>query len=268
MSMFQASDEEKEEIVVFPTKIQALDQLLGNEFSDTNGFPSSSLVLIHMPPNTNLGVLFAQKILLSFLEGVENSVGFYMHSSKPKNQLMKSFETYGWKYQPLIEADKLQLIDMWTITSSHTASSSKVGRIDIKRKTFLKQTYQKILQIKRNTGSICFSVVDDLLWLKEDDLDKKPSKILEFIKDLLDLIFQIGGVHFFILPKGILHDVSERLIMNYATGLIDFTTEFRGNNLQHLFHIAKLTGVSIKSELLEISPEAEGGFRIEATTKL
>lgn len=253
---------------VFPTKIQALDQLLGRDFSEDNGFPDGSMVLIQIPPNTNLGTLFAQKILLNFLDQFPDSRGFYFHSSKPRPQLLKSFEAYNWNIKPLIDQGRFELIDMWTITSSHTASSSKIGKIDIKRKTFLKQTYQKILQIHRNGGIDCFSVVDDLLWLKENDLDQRPSKVLEFIKDILDIIFHIGGVHFFILPKGILNDVSERLIMNYSTGLIDFDTEFRGNNLQHLFYIAKLAGISLQSEILEISPSTDGGFRIESTTKV
>ncbi len=252
----------------FPTGIQALDQLLGRDFSEDNGFPEGSLVLIQIPPNTNLGTLFAQKLLLNFLDRFQNSRGFYFHSSKPKMQLMKSFEAYNWNIDPLLESGRFELIDMWTITSSHTASSSKIGKIDIKRKTFLKQTYQKIYQIRMSSGVDCFSVVDDLLWLKENELDQRPSKVLEFVKDILDIIFRIGGVHFFILPKGILNDVSERLIMNYSTGLIDFDTEFRGNNLQHLFYIAKLAGVSLHSEILEISPSVDGGFRIESTTKV
>ncbi len=252
----------------YPTGIQALDQILGSDFSDDNGFPDASLVLVHIPPNTNLGTLFVQRILLNFLQNIPSSMGFYFHSSKPQSQLIQSFEAYQWNFSDYMKEGRFQMIDMWTITSSHTASSSKIGKIDIKRKTFLKQSYEKIEQIKKTSSMDCFSVVDDLLWLKEDDLDQKPSKILEFVKDILDIVYKIGGVHFFILPKGILNDVSERILMNYFTGLIDFNIEFRGNMLQHTFHIAKLAGISLHSEILEISPSPDGGFRIESTTKV
>ncbi len=253
---------------LYSSGIRALDQRLGSELEEDSGFPDSSLVIIHVPPNTDLGILFTQKVLINLIQNYENSIGYYFHSSKPSTTLLKGLNTYDWGVKPLIQENRLELIDMWAITSSHVASSSKIGKIDIKRKTFLKQEYKRMLRIKETKNLTCFSIVDNLLWLKEENLDQNPSKTLEFIKELIALIYNIGGVHFFILPKGVINEVSERIVTNFATGLIDFETEFRGNSLKNLFYISKMTGISLESEILEINPSRDGGFRIESTSKI
>lgn len=262
------SIEDEESFHLFPTGIFALDQHLGGDMYDVNGIPDSSLILIQAEPSSDIGTLFATKVFINLLRNNAESDGYYLHSSKPQHMLKREFKAYNWKIDDLVQEGRWNFIDMWNITTTLAASSSKIGQIDIRRKTYLKHAYERMLQLKKTSNRYCFSVVDNLLFLKEENLDLRASKIQDFFKEILDLIFQLGGVHFFILPKGILSDIAERLIMSAATGLIDFKFEMQGTKKQNLFHIAKMNGIAFQSEMMEITPALDGGFRIESTGKI
>lgn len=250
----------------YSTGMTVLDQRFGDD--DKVGIPGGSLVLIHGTPQSNLSTLFTQKILMNYLDLMVNAKVYYMHSSRPQHVIVKEFEAYHWDIKAYRETNRWEFVDMWHITSSHVASSSKIGKIDIRRKTYLKQAFQKMLQVKQTEGNPCFSVVDNLLWLKEEDFDRKPSKLLEFFKELTDLVVQIGGVHFLVLPKGILYDVAENMISSVVNGIIDFDRYLVGNRNQDRLSIVKMLGVNFKSELLDITPDPQQGLRIESTGKI
>ncbi len=257
-----------EEFKLYPTGLNALDQRLGSEMNEVNGIPGGSLIILHYPPTSDLGPLFATKIILNLIEQNQGSKGFYMHSSRPRHILEQQFKAYNWDIGSLANSGAWNWVDMWKITASHAAASSKIGQIDIRRKTYLKQAFSNMQRLKETSGTQCFSVVDNLLWLKEEDMDQRASKVLEFFKEILDYVFAIGGVHFFLLPKGILNEIAERLILNSATGIVDFKTELVGNDMKNHFSIAKMSGITFKSEILEITPSMDGGFRIESTGKV
>jgi KaiC/GvpD/RAD55 family RecA-like ATPase len=254
--------------VIYSTGLQALDQRLGSDFADEKGIPAGSIVLILSPPESNLSTLFAQKVILNLIESTPNSRAYYMHSSRPRHILEREFKAYNWNVGKYVQEKKWEFIDMWHITSSHVASSSKIGKIDIKRKTYLKQAYLKILQLLETENIRSFSVVDNLLWLKEDNFDENSSKLLDFFKELSDIINQIGGVHFFVLPKGILDKVAQNLISSVVNGIIEFDREVVGNRAQDRLTVAKMMGVAYKSEILDISPDEQDGLRIESTGKI
>ncbi|MFV2014231.1 MAG: RAD55 family ATPase, partial [Candidatus Heimdallarchaeota archaeon] len=254
--------------VIYSTGLQALDQRLGSDFAEEKGIPAGSIVLILAPPESNLSTLFAQKVILNLLESTPNSRAYYMHSSRPRHVLEKEFHAYNWDVNKYVREKKWEFIDMWHITSSHVASSSKIGKIDIKRKTYLKQAYLKILQLLETENLRSFSVVDNLLWLKEDNFDENSSKLLDFFKELSDLINQIGGVHFFVLPKGILDNVAQNLISSIVSGIIEFDREISGNRSRDRLTVAKMMGVAYKSEILDITPDEQEGLRIESTGKI
>jgi KaiC/GvpD/RAD55 family RecA-like ATPase len=253
---------------IYSTGLQALDQRLGSDFADEKGIPAGSMVLILAPPESNLSTLFAQKVILNLLENQSNSRAYYMHSSRPRRILEKEFKAYNWDIDKYVQQRKWEFIDMWHITSSHVASSSKIGKIDIKRKTYIKQAYLKILQLLETEKGRSFSVVDNLLWLKEDNFDEESSKLLDFFKELSDIINQIGGVHFFVLPKGILDTVAENLISSIVNGIIEFDRTVSGNRTQDRLMVAKMMGVAYKSEILDITPDDQEGLRIESTGKI
>lgn len=254
--------------VIYSTGLMSLDQRLGSDFAEHKGIPAGSIVLILAPSNSNLSTLFAQKVLLNLIEGQENSRAHYLHSSRPKHILTKEFRAYNWNVEQFEQSKKWEFIDMWHITSSHVASSSKIGKIDIKRRTYLKQAYIKILQLQETDKAKCFSVVDNLLWLKEDNFDENSSKLLDFFKEISDLITNIGGVHFFVLPKGILDPIAENLISSIVTGIIEFDRLSIGNRNQDRLAITKMMGVAYKSEILDITPDDKEGLRIESTGKI
>lgn len=253
--------------VYYPTGMLALDQQFGED-TEKRGIPGGSIVLIHAPPQTNLATLFAQKVLMNFLESIDQSKAFYMHSSRPQHIILKEFEAYNWDISNFQKQNKWDFIDMWHITAAHVASSSKIGKIDIRRKTYLKAAFKKMLQVHKTEKITCFSVVDNLLWLKEEDFDREPSRILEFFKELTDIILQIGGIHFFVLPKGILYDVTENMISSVVNGIFDFSRYVSGNKNQDRISIIKMMGVSYASNILDITPDQREGLLIEATAKL
>ena len=254
--------------VIYSTGLTALDQRLGSEFSDQKGIPDSSMVLITAPPSSNLSTLFGQKLLMNLLETVPNSKAFYMHSSRPQHVLVKEFKAYNWNIDAYAEEKRWEFIDMWHITSSHVASSSKIGQIDIKRKAYLKQAYHRILQIKETENVSCFTVVDNLLWLKEDNFDMEASKLLDFFKEITDLITEIGGIHFFILPRGILDKIAENMISSVAGGIIQFDRQIVGSRNQDQLTVTKMMGVAYRPEILDITPDEKEGLRIESTGKI
>ncbi|MHA2249830.1 MAG: RAD55 family ATPase [Candidatus Kariarchaeaceae archaeon] len=260
----------KDKDIHYPTGMTVLDQKFsGDEMDDSKkGIPGGSLILIHAPPQTNLATLFAQKVLLNCLETVENAKAYYMHSSRPRHIIEKEFDAYNWDYSKFQAQNRWEFVDMWHITSSHTASSSKIGKIDIRRKTYLKQAFKKMIQVHENENVTCFSVVDNLLWLKEEDFDREPSRILEFFKDLTDIIVHVGGVHFFVLPKGILYDVTENMISSVVNGIIDFDRYVSGTRNQDRLSVVKMMGVSYSSDILDITPDHVEGLRIESTGKI
>lgn len=122
-----------------------------------------------------------------------------------------------------------------------------------------------MVHLSKNQGSKCFSVVDNLLWIKEEELDEKPDALIEFLKDLTDLILQIGGVHFLLLEKDIINPVAERLIMSNVQGIFDFSRGQKGAKTVDRFSISKLVGLAFISENMEISPSETLGFIIEST---
>ena len=250
------------------TGLQPLDLRLGMEGAETRGLPSGSLILLHYPASSELGSLFAMKLLYNFLVSVPNSQAFYMHSAKPKELLLRQFISYGWNFETFINSGRFNLVDMWEITASHAASSSKIGEIDIRKKTYLKQAYNKMILQRKNSKNDYFSVVDNLLWMKEEEIDSQPSQLMGFFKDISKMIFKIGGVHFWLLPKGTLEKVAERLIMSSVTGIIDFETTQVGNAMRDHFHISKMSGIIFTSEILEITYSMDEGFRIESTGKV
>jgi archaellum biogenesis ATPase FlaH len=191
-----------------------------------------------------------------------------MHSSRPQHVIRKEFQAYNWNVTPFENEDKWEFIDMWHITSSHVASSSRIGKIDIRRKSYLKQAYNRILQVKETDNSHCFSVVDNLLWLKEDDFDNEPSRLLDYFKELTDIIDEIGGVHFLVLPKGILSDTAEKIIMSIMNGIFDFSRTVVGNRNQDQLSIMKMMGITYQSDIMDITPDSQLGLRIESTGKI
>lgn len=253
----------------YRTGMTVLDQKLGGRFSDEKkGIPAGSLVLIYSPPESNLGTLFAQKVILNLLADNDNSVAYYMHSSRPQHIINKEMKAYDWDISTYQSQNRWKYVDMWDITSSHVASSSKIGKIDIRRKTYLKQAFKKMRVDKLANNFTCFSVIDNLLWLKEDEFDQQSSKLLDFFKDLTDIILEVGGVHFFVLPKGILVETAENIIISIVNGIIEFSREVIGNKNQDRISIIKMMGVSYESEILDITPDQSVGLRIESTGKL
>lgn len=255
--------------IYYSTGMTVLDQRLGAE-TRTNavGIPAGSLVLIHAPPATNLGTLFAQKVLMNLLEANPNSKGYYMHSSRPQQIVRKEFNAYSWDISDFESSGRWEFIDMWHITSSHVASSSRIGKIDIRRKSYLKQAFRRMLQIQQTDNTPIFSVVDNLLWLKEDDFDKSPSKLLDFFKELTDLVVEMGGIHFLVLPKNILNDTAEKIIMSIVNGIFNFSRSVMGSKNQDQLSIIKMMGVTYKSDILDITPDHTVGLRIESTGKV
>ncbi len=255
--------------IYYSTGETILDQKLGGRFSDEKkGIPGGSIVLVYGPPESNLSTLFAQKMLLNLLEENPNSRAYYMHSSRPQHVIIKEFHAYNWHIDKFQQTNRWNFIDMWDITSSHVASSSKIGKIDIRRKTYLKQAFKKMEEDYKTNGTTCFSVIDNLLWLKEDEFDTHASKLLDFFKELTDIIVNVGGVHFFVLPKGILVEIAQNIIISMANGIIEFSREIIGNKNQDRISIVKMMGVSYESEVLDITPDQTVGLRIESTGKL
>lgn len=255
--------------MVYQTGLPVLDQRLGGEFStDEAGLPGGSLILIHAPPETNLGTLFAQRIVMNLIDNTPNGRAFFMHSSRPQHIVRKEFKAYNWDVETYESQGKWEFIDMWHITSSHVASSSRIGKIDIRRKAYLKQAFRRILQVHQTENITCFSVVDNLLWLKEDDFDQEPSKLLDYFKELIDIIVQIGGIHFLVLPKEILSTTAEKTIMSIMNGIFDFSRSIIGSRNQDQLAIVKMMGINYKSDILDITPDRQVGLRIESTGKI
>ena len=259
----------EDENVFYSTGMTVLDQRLGSDLHDeTNGIPGGSLILIHAPPETNLGTLFAQRVLINLLDQFPASKAYYMHSSRPQHVVRKEFKAYSWDISTYEKGDRWEFIDMWHITSSHVASSSRIGKIDIRRKSYLKQAFERMQQVHETENTTCFSVVDNLLWLKEDEFDKDSSKILEYFKDLTDQVVRIGGLHFLVLPKGIVEDTTEKIIMSIVNGIFDFSRIVLGTKNQDQLAIIKMMGVTYNADILDITPDSRVGLRIESTGKI
>ena len=244
----------------------SLDQKLGMEFSDVKGIPDGTLILVKVPPSASIPLLFVQRILLNWATN-ENNYIFYMFSSRPKTLIQRELNAYNWSTSEY-EGRNWFWQDMRQVTTTHRASSTRVGAIDIKRKTYTKHIFKSMEQYKKEKGIIPFSIIDDLLWMKEELLDENPSEVMGFLKDLLDLIQVIGGVHFFMLPNGILNPVVERILEAFSQGIFNFTRDIRGAKLRDFLTITKLTGVAFVSEELEVTPSETLGFQIESTRKI
>ncbi len=251
----------------FLTGLPSLDQKLGMELSLDKGIPNGSIIMVHTPPSSNLPTLFIQRVLLNFVEQSPDHVVFYLYSSRPKNQILREFHAYNWNVEKY-ENQQWFWENMYQVSSPHRASSARIGNIEIKRKTYIKRVYRRIEQIQQMKEIIPFTCIDNLLWMKEEQLDENPSMVIEFLRDIQNYVNEIGGVHFFIVPKGILNPVAENIIEATVQGIFDFDREIRGNKVRDFFFIAKMVGLSYISETLEVAPSEEQGFRIESTSKI
>ncbi|MDH5645949.1 MAG: hypothetical protein OEZ01_08070, partial [Candidatus Heimdallarchaeota archaeon] len=145
--MREIKGEPEDTNIYYSTGLPSLDRRFGTDSQDHSGIPGGSLVLIHLPPESNLGSLFAQKVVMNLLETYEGGRTYYMHSSRPQHIVLKEFNAYGWDISKFQQEKRWEFIDMWHITSSHVASSSKIGKIDIRRKAYLKQAFQRMLKV-------------------------------------------------------------------------------------------------------------------------
>ena len=248
------------------TGIRSLDQKLGMEMSSRKGLPSGSLILVSYPSETVIPTLFIQRILLNWAQK-SNNVIFYVHSSRPYNHVLNSFKAYEWDVKPF-EGKNWYFENMFDLSSSSMASSLKLGKIEVTRKTYVKKVIDRMLHVKENQKKHCFSVFDDLLWMKEDRLDEDSNDLITFLKGIIQSFTEIGGIHFFLLPQGVLDPVAERIIMNAAQGIFYFSRSTVGSRIKDTFAITKLMGVAFVSENLDLTPSEVEGFKIESTAKI
>ena len=248
------------------TGIRSLDQKLGMEMSSRKGLPQGSLILVSYPSDTVIPTLFIQRILLNWALD-KNNVIFYVHSSRPYGHVKDSFKAYEWDVSPY-EGKNWYFENMFDLSSSSMASSLKLGKIEVRRKTYVKKIIDRMIHVKENQNKQCFSVFDDLLWMKEDRLDEDSNDLITFLKGITMSFTQIGGVHFFLLPQGILDPVAERIIMNAAQGIFYFSRNTVGSRIKDTFAITKLMGVAYVSENLDLTPSEVEGFKIESTAKI
>ena len=197
---------------------------------------------------------------------LDKNVVFYVHSSKPFNLVEQSYSAYNWDVAPY--KDKSLLFENMYDMASSTTTSTKLGRIEVKRRTYVKRIIEKMRHVSRTQKKNCFSVFDDLLWMKEDGLDADPNALILFLKDVIKMFDEIGGVHFFLLPQEILDPVAERIILNNVQGIFHFTRDRVGSSLRDTFTISKLMGVAYISEVLDLTPSEAEGFKIESTAKI
>lgn len=249
------------------TGIRSLDQKLGMEMSSRRGIPTGSLIVVSYPSDTVIPKLFIQRILLNWAQKAEDNVIFYVHSSKPYNNVINSFQAYDWDITPY-EGRNWYFENMFDLTSSAMSSALKLGKIEVRRRTYAKKIIDRMLHVKETQNKLCFSVFDDLLWMKEDRLDEDASALILFLKNTLMSLAKIGGVHFFLIPQDVLDPVAERIIMNAAQGIFFFTRNTVGSKIKDTFAITKLMGVAYVSENLDITPSEAEGFKIESTAKI
>ena len=249
------------------TGIRTLDQKLGMEMSARKGIPNGSLILVSYPSDTVIPKLFIQRILLNWTKNTQENVIFYVHSSTPYDSVLKSFQAYGWDISPY-EGKNWYFENMFDLTSSAMSSTLKLGKIEVRRRTYAKKIIDRMIHVKETQNKQCFSIFDDLLWMKEDRLDEDAAALIAFLKNTLTSLAKLGGVHFFLIPQDVLDPVAERIIMNAAQGIFYFTRNSVGSRIKDTFAITKLMGVAYVSETLDITPSETEGFKIESTAKI
>ncbi len=259
-------DRTVDSIPLIKTGIRSLDQKFGMELSSKRGIPSGSVIVVSYPASSVIPLLFVQRIVLNWAQRLDFNRVFYVHSSKPFNLIEQSYQAYNWDISPY--KDKSFFFENMYDMDSSTTTSIKIGKIEVKRKTYVKRIVEKMLHVKETQKKHCFSVFDDLLWIKEDKLDDDPNSLISFLKQLIQMFSKIGGVHFFLLPQNILNPVAEQIILNYVQGIFRFTRDRVGSMLRDTFVISKLMGVAYISEVLDVSPSEEEGFKIESTGKI
>ncbi len=249
------------------TGIRSLDQKLGMEMAKRRGIPQGSFILVSYPSDTVIPTLFIQRILLNWAKKSSDNVIFYVHSGRPYDHVQSSFKAYNWDVKPF-EGKNWYFENMFDLSSTSMTSALKLGRIEVKRKTYVNRIIDRMYHVKESQNKQCFSVFDDLLWMKEDQLDEDSNALITFLKSTLMSLTKIGGVHFFLLPQGVLDPVAERIIMNAAQGIFHFTRNSVGSRIKDTFAITKLMGVAFVSETLDITPSESEGFKIESTAKI
>ena len=261
----QTSKDSRGDLIL--TGIRSLDQKLGMELATRRGIPKGSLILVSYPPGTVIPTMFIQRILLNWAQESPDNVVFYVHSGRPYDHVQSSFKAYNWDVTPY-EGKNWYFENMFDLSSSSMTSALKLGKIEVKRKTYVNRILDRMIHVKESQKKQCFSVFDDLLWMKEDQLDEDSNALITFIKSTIMSFTKIGGVHFFLLPQGVLEPVAERIIMNSAQGIFHFTRNTVGSRIKDTFAITKMMGVAFVSENLDITPSETEGFKIESTAKI
>jgi len=261
----QTSNDSRGNLIL--TGIRSLDQKLGMELATRRGIPEGSLILVSYPPGTVIPTMFIQRILLNWAQQSADNVIFYVHSGRPYDHVKSSLKAYNWDVKPY-EGKNWYFENMFDLSSSSMTSALKLGKIEVKRKTYVNRILDRMIHVKETQKKQCFSVFDDLLWMKEDELDEDSKALIVFLKSTIMNFTKIGGVHFFLLPQGVLEPVAERIIMNSAQGIFHFTRNTVGSRIKDTFAITKMMGVAFVSENLDITPSEVEGFKIESTAKI
>lgn len=261
----QTSNDSRGNLIL--TGIRSLDQKLGMELATRRGIPEGSLILVSYPPGTVIPTMFIQRILLNWAQQSADNVIFYVHSGRPYDHVKSSLQAYNWDVKPY-EGKNWYFENMFDLSSSSMTSALKLGKIEVKRKTYVNRILDRMIHVKETQKKQCFSVFDDLLWMKEDELDEDSKALIVFLKSTIMNFTKIGGVHFFLLPQGVLEPVAERIIMNSAQGIFHFTRNTVGSRIKDTFAITKMMGVAFVSENLDITPSEVEGFKIESTAKI
>jgi KaiC/GvpD/RAD55 family RecA-like ATPase len=163
----QTTKDSRGELIL--TGIRSLDQKLGMELAKRRGIPEGSLVLVSYPPGTVIPTMFIQRILLNWAQQSDNNVIFYVHSSRPYGHVKNSFQAYNWDVSPY-EGKNWYFENMFDLSSSSMTSALKLGKIEVKRKTYVNRILDRMVHVRETQNKQCFSIFDDLLWMKEDRL--------------------------------------------------------------------------------------------------
>ena len=163
----------------------------------------------------------------------------YVLVGKSIVEVERELEAFNWKIQQYVDKGLWKFLEKFD---------------DIEKFTVLVEEMEE--------GSwLIFDSLSDIL------LVEKPTKVAEFLKKLSLYAKKFGGIHFFVLDKGMFKPRVEALIQHFVDGVIVFDFEVRGMAAIRYFVVKKMVGKVIPQDLIVFSMN-ENGIIIETATRI
>ncbi|MEA1993487.1 MAG: ATPase domain-containing protein [Euryarchaeota archaeon] len=228
------------------------------------GLPDRAVIILSGPPGSGFSI-FAQQFLFNGLKNSEN--GLYFTSEESPSEVKEEMKFFGWDIDPYLKDEKLKFIDAYTpryqnLFEGEEETSDDLLSWDVGAANMLGVHFSDY--IKSLEGKKCRGIVDNFSYLlRTNELDE----MVDLFETIQLTIKKYGGVYFFLVVEGMHEEKIMSTICHMADGVIQFSVNERGSNIERYMKMLKLKRTIYSSRLIPYRIVGKG-IELETTERI